>query len=92
MEESAFRMFLVEYKKRLPDTEENKEFIEMIDNMIDYLKTDYIFYQERWGEQISPDDPRYWRNPSQEEKEIIEMRKQKQEKERKGGLLGRFFN
>lgn len=67
----AFRYFLIEYKKRLPVTEENKDFHEHIDYMIDYLKSGHIIYQGRWDDWISPDDERYWRNPTAEETKAI---------------------
>jgi hypothetical protein len=79
----AFGMFLKEYKKRLPDTQENEEFIEMIEYMIGYFRTNHIIYQGRWDDWISPNDPKYWRNPTQKETDQINaLKKLKQEKKK----------
>jgi hypothetical protein len=68
----AFGYFLQEYKKRLPTNEENKDFHNHIDYMIKYFRTNHIIYQDRWGDWISPNDERYWRNPNVEEKSAIQ--------------------
>jgi hypothetical protein len=84
----ALRRFLIEYKKRLPDTPENKEFADMIDRMISDLKESYIFYIGKWEEHISPNDERWFRDPTENERELIESRKLKELAERKKGLFG----
>ena len=71
-EGDAFGYFLKEYKKRLPINEENKDFHNHIDYMIRYFKTNSIIYQDRWDDWISPNDERYWRNPTVEEKSAIQ--------------------
>ncbi len=77
-ESNAFRYFLTEYKKRLPITDENKNFHEHIDYMIDNLKSSSRVYQKRWNDWISPDDERYWRLPNESEKRIIEINREKE--------------
>jgi hypothetical protein len=84
MEGEAFRMFLIEYKKRLPDTPENKDFIEMMDYMIWYFEGYEIIYQDRWNDWISPNDPKYWRNPTPEETRAIEARRKNNTLKKKG--------
>lgn len=79
----AFSYFLTEYKKRLPITDENKDFHEHIDYMINYYKTSEIIYQERWKDWISPNDERYWRDPTESEKRTIEISRKKEEGEHK---------
>jgi hypothetical protein len=77
----AFRMFLIEYKKRLPDIPENKEFIEMMDYMTnEYFGSHEITYLDQWDDWISPKDKRYWRNPTPEETKQILLRQQKKKK------------
>lgn len=82
----GLRYFLVEYKKRLPQTEENKEFHEHLDFMIAYFESSHIIYLERWDDWISPNDERYWRNPNAEERAAIVAKHVKQaEEKRRGG-------
>jgi hypothetical protein len=76
----AFGYFLKEYKKRLPITEENKDFHEHIDYMIKYFRTNSVIYQTRWDDWISPNDERYWRNPTEGEKNLIRVKHQEKAK------------
>ena len=76
----AFGYFLTEYKKRLPINEENKDFHEHIDYMIKYFRTNSIIYQTRWDDWISPNDERYWRNPTEGEKKLMRVKHQEKAK------------
>jgi hypothetical protein len=90
--EEAFRYFLIEYKKRLPLTEENKDFHEHIDYMINYFKTNHSIYQERWDDWISPNDERYWRNPTVEESKLIKDKQDKnKQKTQNGGIVNKIL-
>ena len=76
----GFRYFLVEYKKRLPNNEDSKDFHEHIDFMIKYFEGRGSFYRRDWGEHVSYNDERYWRSPNTLELKEIKERSVKQEK------------
>ena len=81
-ESGAFRYFLTEYKKRLPETEENKDFHEHLDYMINYFKDPGTMYEDRWDAWLSMNDERYWRNPHESEKREIKIKHLKKEREK----------
>ena len=76
----GFRYFLIEYKKRLPDIDENKDFHEHIDFMIKYFEANGSIYQNRWDDWISENDEKYWRNPTESEKVAIEEKRKAKRK------------
>lgn len=85
---SAFRYFLIEYKKRLPHTAENKAFHEHLDFMIKYFESNHLIYQKRWDDWISPNDERYWRFPTVAEAIAIKKNKEpKPENQESMGFL-----
>jgi hypothetical protein len=86
---SALRYFLIEYKKRLPDTEENKDFHEHIDFMIKYFKNSELWYRTDWEDYISSKDERYWRHPN--ELELKEISDKRTTINKKDGILDGVF-
>jgi len=85
----AFGYFLIEYKKRLPDDESNKDFHNHIDYMIRYFRSNSVIYQDRWDDWISPNDERYWRMPNKSESELIlKKHVEKEDKYQQSGIFG----
>jgi hypothetical protein len=88
---SAFRYFLIEYKKRLPENEENKDFHKHIDFMIKCFEYPDLYYRRDYGEHVSLNDERYWRNPNEKEKSEMRKREIEMNNEKKLSFIERLI-